>query len=101
MGKLSIILTLIIITGWIVLPFPVRAQEKPTGYQIMELVDKRPIPVDQSAEMTMNLIDKRGKVRSRTIKTYRMGDEKQVMWFREPADVKGSSFLRLSQAVTR
>ena len=57
----------------------VKAQEKLTGYQIMERVDKRPIPIDQTAEMTMNLIDKRGKIRSRMVKTYRMGDEKQIM----------------------
>lgn len=74
----------------------VLAQEKLTAYQIMEKVDARPIPSDQKSEMTMNLIDKKGKIRSRSVKTYRIGDEKQIMWFLEPADVKGSCFLRIS-----
>jgi len=71
------------------------AQEM-TGYQIMKNVDERVIPDDIETDMTMNLVDKKGRVRSRFIHSYRMSDDKQIMWFNEPADVKGSSFLRLS-----
>ncbi len=67
-----------------------------TGRQIMEMVDKRPIPKDFKSTTIMKLIDKRGKVRERSINSYRMGDDKQIMWFIKPADVKGSSFLRIS-----
>ncbi len=74
----------------------IRAQEKLTAYQIMEHWDNRTVPVDMTSQMTMNLIDKKGKVRTRLLKTYRMSDDKQIMWFLKPADVKGSSFLRLS-----
>lgn len=71
-------------------------QEKMTADQIMQKVDTRIIPKDMTVMMKMDLIDKNGNVRSRAMKTYRMGDDKQIMWFLEPADVKGSSFLRLS-----
>ncbi|MCP4727921.1 MAG: outer membrane lipoprotein-sorting protein, partial [bacterium] len=72
------------------------AQETLTGAQIMEKVDTRSIPVDSRMETVMKLIDKRGSVRERTLKSYRFGDDKQIMWFLAPADVKGSSFLRHS-----
>jgi hypothetical protein len=71
-------------------------QEKLTADQIMQKVDTRIIPKDMTAMMKMDLIDKKGNMRSRAMKTYRMGDDKQIIWFLEPADVKGSSFLRLS-----
>ena len=74
----------------------VKAQEKLTAHQIMEHWDNRTIPLDMTSQMTMNLIDKKGKVRTRLLKTYRMSDDKQIMWFLKPSDVKGSSFLRLS-----
>ncbi len=74
----------------------VKAQEKLTAYQIMEHWDNRTVPVDMISKMTMNLIDKKGKVRTRLIKAYRMSDDKQIMWFLKPSDIKGSSFLRLS-----
>jgi outer membrane lipoprotein-sorting protein len=75
---------------------PVLAQEKLTARQIMEKVDTRIIPKDLTAIMKMNLIDRKGNVRARTIKTYRMGKYKQIVWFLSPADVKGTSFLRIS-----
>ncbi|MFC1561393.1 outer membrane lipoprotein-sorting protein [candidate division KSB1 bacterium] len=74
---------------------PVLSQDI-TGYQVMEIVDKRLIPADSQSRTVMKLIDKRGKVRERTISTYRFGDDKQIMWFQSPADVRGSSFLRIS-----
>lgn len=67
-----------------------------TADTIMEKVDTRIIPKDIVSEMTMDLVDKRGKVRSRAVKNNRMGDDKIIMWFLKPADVKGSSFLRIS-----
>jgi outer membrane lipoprotein-sorting protein len=74
----------------------VTAQEQLSAFEIMQLWDNRTVPVDVTSKMTMNLIDKNDKVRTRLIKVYRMSDDKQIMWFLEPADVKGSSFLRLS-----
>jgi outer membrane lipoprotein-sorting protein len=70
--------------------------EELTAFQIMEKVDNRLIPVDMTSDMTMSIIDKKGRSRNRAITSFRMGDDKSIMWFQEPADVKGSSFLRIS-----
>ncbi|MBU0581166.1 MAG: outer membrane lipoprotein-sorting protein [Candidatus Margulisbacteria bacterium] len=69
--------------------------EQLTGQDIMTKVDERIIPIDMSTEMSMDLINKRGQVRQRSVKTLRQGDEKMIMWFLAPADVKDSSFLRI------
>lgn len=64
--------------------------------EIMVKVDTRTIPADMVSDMTMDLIDKRGNTRSRAVNTNRMSDDKMIMWFLKPADIKGSSFLRIS-----
>jgi len=66
-----------------------------SGLDIMVGVDERPIPEDMRSEMSMDLINKRGETRHRGVRVFRQGDEKQIMWFLDPADVKGSSFLRI------
>lgn len=73
----------------------VLAQEL-TGDEIMQRVDERPIPEDMKSEMTMKLINKKGQERVRTVRIIRQGDEKQIMWFLAPPDVRGTSFLRIS-----
>ncbi len=92
------IVLILSLTVFIIIQFfnGVTAQENLTANQIMEHWDNRTIPVDVTSQMTMNLIDKKGKSRTRLLKTYRMSDNKQIMWFLKPSDVKGSSFLRLS-----
>jgi len=72
------------------------AQDTMTADQIMTKVDTRIVPKDVTAQMRMDLIDNKGSVRQRTVKTNKLGDDKQIMWFLSPADVKGSSFLRMS-----
>jgi len=88
--------TLMLIIAGILLNILFLYAEEPSAYEIMKYVDERTIPNDMVADMTMNLIDKKGRTRARKIHSYRMSDDKQIMWFQEPADVKGSSFLRLS-----
>lgn len=66
-----------------------------TGKEIMTKVDERIIPEDFRAEMSMDLINKRGQVRHRRVRSFRQGDEKMIMWFLAPADIKGTSFLRI------
>ncbi|MFC1477925.1 outer membrane lipoprotein-sorting protein [Candidatus Margulisiibacteriota bacterium] len=66
-----------------------------TGKDIMLKVDQRAIPKDMKSRMTMNLINKNGQVRSREVTAFRQGDKKQIMWFLAPADIKGTSFLRV------
>jgi outer membrane lipoprotein-sorting protein len=92
MKELIPIFVILLITGLYSMLFA----EELTAYQIMKNVDERVIPDDMETDMTMNLVDKKGRVRSRLLHSYRMSDDKQIMWFKEPADVKGSSFLRLS-----
>lgn len=90
-------LILLIIGLWLsMIVHPVYAKENLSAYQIMKNVEDRIIPQDMTSNMKMNLVDKAGKIRSRGMKTYRMSDDKQIMWFLDPADVKGSSFLRMS-----
>lgn len=65
-----------------------------TADEIMKKVDTRTVPRDMKSMMKMNLIDKKDNVRQRDLKTYRLSDEKMMMWFMSPADVKGSCFLK-------
>ena len=47
-------------------------------------------------DMTMTLIDKNGKKRVRSIKTFgkdKGKDEQRIMFFKSPADVKDTAFL--------
>jgi outer membrane lipoprotein-sorting protein len=67
-----------------------------TGEQIMQQADERAIPSDMKSDMTMKLISKKGQERVRTVRIIRQGDEKQIMWFLAPPDVRGTSFLRIS-----
>jgi len=65
-----------------------------TADEIMKNVDDRVAPKDMKSMIKMNLIDSKGQVRQRDLKNYRLGDEKMMMWFLSPADVKGSCFLK-------
>ncbi len=75
------------------------AQEKITGLQVIQNVYNRPSPKDQTANLTMTLINKRGQKRVRKIKQF-MKDfgsvEKKIMFFIAPADVKNTSFMNWS-----
>ncbi len=66
------------------------------AHEIMKQVDTRTVPKDTKTFMKMNLIDTKNQVRQRDLKTYMLSDVKMMMWFLSPADVKGSSFLRVS-----
>jgi len=59
-------------------------------------VDNRDDGTSMIQDMTMTLIDKNGKKRVRTIKTFGKDfgkDEQRIMFFKTPADVKDTSFL--------
>ncbi|MFC1617012.1 outer membrane lipoprotein-sorting protein [Candidatus Margulisiibacteriota bacterium] len=64
-----------------------------TGLDIMKKVDTRKTPLDMKSEMAMDIINKRGQVRHRKVWVISQGDEKRIMWFLAPADVKGTSYL--------
>jgi hypothetical protein len=68
-----------------------------TAKEIMQKVDTKKEPRDIKSDMTMRLINKKGKERKRKIRVIRKGEERQIMWFLEPADVKGTSFLKIEK----
>jgi hypothetical protein len=67
-----------------------------SGKQIMQKVKDRPDGDNRKSTMQMELINKRGKKRNRSVVSYSMDigkDKKSIMFFLSPADVKGTGFL--------
>ena len=70
-----------------------------TGTQVMENVYNRPSGPDIQSNLTMTLTNSRGSERVRGIKQFikEYGeDEKKIMFFTSPADVKDTSFMSWS-----
>lgn len=70
-----------------------------SGQEIMEKVYYRPTGRDVQSELTMTLINSRGDQRERQIKQFvkDFGDEeKKIMFFLSPADVRDTSFMNWS-----
>jgi len=89
------ILTLVLFI-FSILTFP---QENPNGLEIIKKVYNRPAGNDQSANLTMALIDSHGNKRVREIKQFLKDDkdvEKRIMFFVSPADVRNTSFMNWS-----
>lgn len=96
--KLSkiIISLLIVIISIPVLSF---GQNKLTGLDIIQKVYDRPTGTDQEGELTMTLINSRGDQRVRKIKQFIKDfgkEEKKIMFFISPADVRNTSFMSWS-----
>jgi len=93
MRKLTIILVMVsIITATLI------AQEI-TGLKIIENVYNRPTGNDQTADLTMSLVNSRGDERVRIISQFLkdFGElEKKIMFFVSPADVYNTSFMNWS-----
>jgi len=85
----------ILLIGVVNLVYPQTA--KLSAKQIMVKVDTKKEPQDLTTDMTMILVNKKGYKRTRKVRTIRQGKEKQIMWFLQPADVKGTSFLRIEK----
>lgn len=70
-----------------------------SGRKIIQKVKDRPNGDTRSSEMTMKLINKRGRIRERKVISYSMDvgknkkDKKTIMFFLYPGDVKGTGFL--------
>ncbi|MEA1973387.1 MAG: outer membrane lipoprotein-sorting protein, partial [Candidatus Cloacimonadota bacterium] len=93
MKKFTIILMAVLMMG-----AALSAQEI-TGLKIIENVYNRDTGEDQTADLTMSLINSRGDERVREIKQY-LKDfgkmEKKIMFFVAPADVYNTSFMNWS-----
>jgi outer membrane lipoprotein-sorting protein len=75
------------------------AQEKLSGLEIIQKVYDRPTGEDQEGFLTMTLINSRGDQRVREIKQYLKDfgkEEKKIMFFISPADVRNTSFMNWS-----
>ena len=75
------------------------AQAQITGSEIMEKVYNRPTGSDIQSTLTMTLTNSRGSTRVREIKQFikQFGeDEKKIMFFVAPSDVKNTSFMSWS-----
>ncbi len=74
-------------------------QTVPNGLEIIKKVYDRPTGDDQTANLTMTLIDARNNKRVREIKQFlitKKDIEKKVMFFVSPADVRNTSFMNWS-----
>ncbi len=68
-----------------------------TGRDVAVLVHERPDGDDRKVDMTITLINKRGKKRVRSVVSMKKEygkDSKSIMYFRKPSDVKGTGFLQ-------
>lgn len=75
---------------------PVLAADDPKAREIMTAVDEREDGDDQTSNMQMILIDKRGNQRVRELRSFRKDkdpDELSMMFFLSPADVEDTGFL--------
>lgn len=67
-----------------------------TGEQVMRRVKERDDGEEMVADTTMKLINKRGQVRVRKVRMFRKDYRdgvKKIIFFLEPADVRGTAFL--------
>lgn len=67
-----------------------------TGRDIMERVDAQPTPEVMAADMTMTLIDRGGDQRVRRLRSLSKtfaDSERNLLFFLEPSDVRGTGFL--------
>ena len=83
----------------VILPYAVFGQNDLTGLDIIQNVYDRPTGADQEGLLTMTLINTRGDQRVREIKQFIKdfgGQEKKIMFFLSPADVRNTSFMNWS-----
>jgi outer membrane lipoprotein-sorting protein len=91
----NFLILLLLLCSWVFV-YPVDQESGLTGHDIMVRVDDRPDGDDRKSVMHMTLINKRGRKRQRTMLSYSRDygkDRKNIMYFQEPADVKGTGFL--------
>ena len=69
---------------------------QPLGREIIQKVQDKPDGENRRTVMSMQLVNRRGAVRERTLLSYSLDqgkDSKSIMFFQSPADVKGTGFL--------
>ena len=67
-----------------------------SGRDIAEMIENRPVPDDLINQTVMILTNSKGKTRTyKMISKSKNGGEKQIIWFIEPKDDRGISFLKI------
>ena len=80
-------ITFLLLIGWV---FTL------TGDELAQQMDSRRTPMDSKVDLLMTLTNKKGKTRSYSLHSIIKDDgTKQMIWFLEPADDKGISFLKI------
>ena len=80
-------ITLLLLIGWV---FAL------TGDELARKMDSQKTPMDSKVDLLMALTNKKGKTRSYSLHSIIKDDgTKQMIWFLEPADDKGISFLKI------
>lgn len=82
-------------------PFARADEELPSGEEIVRRVNARDEGASVVRTWTMELIEKDGSTRERTLRSYRrrFGDEKRsVLFFEDPPNVKGTALLTFDYA---
>ena len=80
-------ITLLLLIGWV---FAL------TGDELARKMDSQKTPLDLKVDLMMTLTNKKGKTRSSSLHSITKDDgTKQMIWFLEPADDKGISFLKI------
>ena len=72
------------------------AAEQPDGLELIERVYNRPDGDDMQSDLKMSLVNSRGDQRVREIRQFSKdfgADEKKIMFFQSPADVRNTSFM--------
>ncbi len=100
MKRLSVLLIVLL---WIAVPSGSVAAGEPTGLEIVTRWDGRPRERDLVTKARFILINRRGQKRIRETRRYRLDmegkkgfDEKTIIFFDKPSDVKGTSLLNWS-----
>lgn len=78
------------------LPFSGAHAQDVSGRDIMVRVDERPDGDDRTSELSMTLVNRRGRERIRRVVSWRKDygkDSRKLMRFKKPADVAGTAFL--------
>lgn len=67
-----------------------------TGQQVLDRVRDATTAADRRARATMTITDRNARVQARSLRMVMKGNEKLLMTFESPADLKGVSFLSTS-----
>lgn len=71
--------------------------DTPDPRQLLDDAQTKGTPQTIQSTMTMTLTDAGGRSSSRELELRKVGEEKQVVWFTRPVDLRGTAFLRLEQ----